>query len=193
MDNLNDIRAVWRSARVDNLPDVQEIKAVIHRYRRRRMWRRAGLVAAAVLVSCLLCLHLFRYTGPSVLDRLPDILALALWGFLLVQNGRSFRRAYRMRDYNNKDFLAYLDRSQAANIRYYKSTLLIALAVGSVGQLLLVYNEFHQSLVPCLIAYVVTVAFLLYIWLVFRPRQFRKKMRRFETLRARMEKISGQL
>lgn len=193
MDDLNDIKAIWHSADVESLPTAGEIREMIRQFRSRRLRRKAAFIVLAVSVSLLLLGLLVFERSLAPVTRITDGLILFLWLFLLSKNINSFRRAQRMKDYSNKDFLAYLDRTRQGHIRYYKRTLIVLLSVASVAMLLYAYDLVRQALVPATVAYGFTVASLLYVWLYLRPRQFRKKLRKFEALRARVEKISEQL
>jgi hypothetical protein len=199
MDNLNDIRDlndikdIWRSAKVDGLPTTDEIRAIIRRYRSQKLRKKAGFIALAALASVLMFSLLVSHRSKPLVTRIGDIIFLSSWLFLLISNMRSFRRAYRLKDHSNKAFLQYLERGQQGQIRYYKRTLVFFLAINSAGLLLYLYDMVHQSLALSVIGYGLTVLYLLFVWLFLRPWSFRRKQKKFDLLREKLDKISRQL
>ena len=184
MDNFDDIKGLWQSAGAADLPEPGEIRDKVRRYRRRMLWRKGSLMTLAVLASVMLALLLFVSPQPPVRYAANGVF-LCSWLFLLVSGFRSFRRAQRVKDQDNKAFLRYLEEGQAGRIRYYKYTLPVILSFNSAA--LLLYTPLSMA------GYAVLIAYLLLLWFVVRPRQFKKKQRHYEALREKLERISQQL
>jgi hypothetical protein len=184
MDNFDDIKGIWHSASVEDLPAPGEIQDLIRRYRSRMKKRKVRLMVAAVFVSMVMVVVLM-IRPQSPVRYAANAIILFNWLFTLVSSYRSYRRAQRVEDQDNRAFLQYLEEGQRGRIRYYKYTLPVLLSLNSLA--LLVYTPLP------VVGYVLLVAYLLVVWLVIIPRQFKKKQRHYEALREKLERISQQL
>jgi hypothetical protein len=193
MDNLNDIKTIWHSAKVDGLPTSDEIRGIIRQYHRQRLIRKGGsIVAAVILLGVMIGVVLF-YPSVLLVTRLGEGCIFIAIAIIVTANAGSLVRAYGFKNLNNKAFLQYLERAQQGHIRFYKRTQVIALVFNSVGLLLYLFELVYKSLIAFVIAYGLTVLYLLLMWLVVRPWFFQRKKRKFDKLREKVEKIIKQL
>ena len=105
---------------------------------------------------------------------------------------RSLGRLYRVRDMNNKEFIAYLEQVQRNRIYYYKNTQVLGMALVGSGLLLYIYEEFSQHVAWCIVAYVLVVSWLAVNWFVIRPRAYWRNARKLEETIEKMVNISRQ-
>jgi hypothetical protein len=193
MDNLNDIKTIWRSANVDGLPTSQEMKGVVRKYRRQKLAKKAGTIMVTLFLLALMIGVVLFYPSVLLTTRIGEGCMLIAIVILVVNNTRSLARVYRLRNLSNKAFLEYLDLAQRGHIRFYKRTQVVGLGLISIGLLLYLFELVYKSLVAFLVAYGLTAVYLLVMWFVVRPRFFQRKKRKFDTLREKAEKIAGQL
>jgi hypothetical protein len=193
MDDLNDIKAIWHSAKVDGLPTSDEIRQIVRKYRRQKLTGKAVAVAVALALLGVVAGAVFFY--PSVLPstRWGEACILVAIAILVANNTRSLFRVYGLKNLSNKEFLQYLELAQQGHIRFYKRTQVVGLAFNSVGLLLYLYEFVHKSLTASVIVYGLTVLYLLAVWLILRPRLYQRRKKKFDALRERVDKISGQL
>jgi hypothetical protein len=111
----------------------------------------------------------------------------------LATNLRSIGRFYRFQDYNNKEFIGFLEQTRLNRVRYYKKTQVIGLSFGSIGLALYQVETIRTNLVAGLVIYLFSGLLLGTTWLYIRPRSYKKQKAKLEETISRLKKLADQL
>jgi hypothetical protein len=193
MDNLNDIKTIWLSAETDNLPTSAEVVDMAKQYRNKGLRKKILLIVSAILLTALEVLVIFIYKSTMLTTRLGEGFIIAAGLVLVSTNIRSIGRFYRFTDYNNNEFIQFLEQTRLNQLRYHKKTQVIGLSLSSVGLLLYLFETAYEKPLAGLIMYLVMGGFLLAMWFYIRPRNYRKQKQKLDEKIARLEKIANQI
>jgi len=192
MDNLDDLKALWLSAKTDSLPQPEEMLRIIKKFRDGKIRRKVIIIIISLLCSCIMIWGIFFDGFTMWSTYLGDVLMVTSCGILAVTNIRSIRRFYALKDANNIEFVQFIERTRQNQIYFYKKTQVIAMGVTSIGLLLYWYEFVHHNLTLTIVIYSATVVYLAVMWFVVRPRVFKKNARKLNEMLERLEKISKQ-
>jgi hypothetical protein len=193
MDNLDDLKALWRTAKTDSLPSSKEMRQLVSKFRHQKL-RSKWLV---IVSSCLLALVIisiliitdFKMATTYIGGGLMAISAL----LLAATNIKSLKRFYQLEDCSNLEFLAFIEQTRQNQIYYYKKTMGIIVSVCVVGWLLYFYEFAYQHPLWLTGIYASILVYLAIMWFVVRPRSFKKDQAKLNATQQRLENISNQL
>lgn len=194
MDNLDDLKAIWHTARTDSLPSSKEMLQFIGTFRRQKLRTKWLTILFSSIFSCLIIAVLFLMDFQLTTTYIGGAL-IALGGFLIaLTNLRSLKRFSQLQDCTNLEFLEFIEQTRQNQIYYHKITMARVLLLCFVGWLLYLYEPVHQQ--PLWLIGVCYAAALIYVsilWFVVRPRAFKKDAEKLEATKSRLESISKQL
>jgi hypothetical protein len=193
MDNLNDLKKIWRTADTSSLPNSNEIMRMGKKYRNKGLAKKIFLIAAALLLSVLMVIVLFIYKPTMLSTRIGAGFMIIALSILVYTNIRSIGRFYYFRDYNNKEFIAFLEQTRLNQIYFYKKTQVISLSFSSIGLLFYLFETAYQHPIAGLIIYLISGLFLSINWLVTRPRTFKRQSEKLNETLKKLERISNQI
>lgn len=192
MDNLNDLKKLWLTANTDSLPDSKEMVNTIKKYRNKKIINKAALITAAALLAGFMVLVAFMYHSTMLTTRIGEAFFIISCIILIVTNTNSLKRMYRLKNCTNKEFVQHLEQATQNRIFYYKKTQVAGLLFNSAGLLLYMYELVYGNLILCVVAYTVMIIYLLIIWLVVRPRVYKRQSKKFIEKIQRMKLLSNQ-
>jgi len=192
MDNLDDLKALWLSAKTDSLPQPDEMLRIIKKFRDGKIRRKVIIIVIALLCSCIMIWGMVFDGFTMWSTYLGSVLMVSSCAILAVTNIRSIKRFYALKDVNNIEFVQFIERTRQNQIYFYKKTQVIAMSVTSIGLLLYWYELVHRNFTLTIIIYSATVVYLAVMWFVVRPRIFKKNARKLTEMLERLEKISKQ-
>lgn len=194
MDNLDDLKAIWHTARTDSLPSSKEMLQFIGTFRRQKLRTKWLTILFSSIFSCLIIAVLFLMDFQLTATYIGGAL-IALGGFLIaLTNLRSLKRFNQLQDCTNLEFLEFIEQTRQNQIYYHKVTMTRVLLLCFVGWLLYLYEPVRQQ--PLWLVGVYYAAALIYVsvhWFVVRPRAFKKDAEKLEATKSRLESISKQL
>ncbi|MVN22851.1 hypothetical protein [Mucilaginibacter arboris] len=193
MDNLNDLKAIWHSAKTDSLPTSVEMEQIIKKFRNQKLRNKWLTIVVSCLISVLMIVVLFIVPFKLLVTYLGGGLIATSSVLLAATNIKSLKRFYQLDDYSNLDFLAFIEQTRQNQIFYYKKTMVIIMLLCSVGLLLYLYELTYQHLFWFISTYAAILVYLLIMWFIVRPRSFKKGTEKLNATRQRLEKISNQL
>jgi membrane protein YdbS with pleckstrin-like domain len=193
MDNLNDLKAIWLTAKTDNLPTSNEMVRLVKKFRNQRIFKKLAVIVMALVLAALMVTVGFIYKSTLITTRLGEAFMIIACGILATSNIKSLRRFYDLKDCSNKEFITFLEQTRLNQIRFYKKTQVIALLFCSSGLLLYIYEMVYQNTALLILNYAVTIAYVLVLTLVVRPRVYKREAKKLQETRDRLEKISNQL
>ena len=193
MDNLNDLKMIWLTADTRSLPGSNDIVIMAKKYRIEKLVKKLGLITAGVVLTGIEVLVVFIYKSTLFTTRIGEACIIIAGAVLVATNTNSIGRFYRFNDFSNKEFLEFLEQTRLNQVYYYKKTQVAALIFCSAGLLCYPFETIYKYTVWAIVAYCFIIIYLLVLWLVVRPRAFRKQTRKLNETINRLEKLSKQL
>jgi len=193
MDNLNDIRALWLTAKTDGLPSSDEMVRIVKKFRNQRLRRKLGIIFTALVCAAMMVATMFVYKSTMITTRIGEVLTIIACGVLVFTNTRSMKRFIDLKDCSNKEFIEFLEQTRRNQVYYYKKTQVLGMGLSSLGLLLYLYETASIGTVAFIITYTIAITWTVILWLVIRPRSFKKQSRKLDETLRKLEKISKQL
>ncbi len=193
MDNLNDIKALWLTAKTDSLPSSDEMLRIVKKFRNNRLRKKLTIIFVALVCAAIEVAAMFVYKSTMITTRIGEVLIIIACGVLVFTNTRSMKRFIDLKDCSNKEFIEFLEQTRRNQVYYYKKTQVLGMGLSSLGLLLYLYETASISTVAFIITYAIAITWTLVLWLVIRPRSFKKQSRKLDETLKKLEKISKQL
>ena len=193
MDNLNDLKAIWLTAKTDSLPDSHEMVQIVRKFRNKKLLKIGALVLAAIFLTVLMVWVMFVYKSVMLTTRIGEVCMLVACIILIATNLNSLIRFYRLKECSNKEFIKFLEQTRVRQQFYYQKTQVVAMVFCATGLLVYLYEGVYQNMLLCISAYSVTVIYLAVMWFVVRPRVFKKDGRKIAGQIAKLESIAKQI
>jgi len=192
MDNLDNLKSIWLSAKTDSLPQPGEMLRMVKKFRNQRIRKKIIIIVIAISCSCIMLWGMFFDGAKMLTTYIGDVLMITSCVILAVTNIRSIKRFYSLKDSNNAEFVLFIERTRQNQLYFYKKTQVIAMGITSIGLLLYWYEFVHRKPTLTIIIYSATIVYLAVMWFVVRPRVFKKNARKLNEMLERLEKISKQ-
>lgn len=193
MDNLNDLKAIWLTAKTDALPGSAEMSRIVKKHRNQKLLKTAGLILGALLLVAAMLGVVFEYRSTMITTRIGEALIIAAGIILIITNLSTLSRFYKLTPCSNREFIQFLEHTRVRRLFYYKWTQAIALSFCSAGLLFYIYEGVHQQTGLFVSSYAAVVLYLSVMWLYVRPRVFKKQWDKLSATIEQLEKISKQL
>jgi hypothetical protein len=193
MDNLTNLKAIWHTAKTDRLPTSAQMLQLIQKFRSQRLKKKWTVIIVANLLTVLMIVTMFYYHPKLITTRIGQVLITVGCAWLAFSNIKSIKRFYQLNDCSNAEFLAFIEQTRQNQIYFYKKTQVLIMLLSSVGLLLYLYELASRHPGGLVIAYSLSAVYLAIIWLIVRPRTFRKNEEKLNAIRAHLNKISKQL
>jgi hypothetical protein len=193
MNNLDDLKSLWHTAKTDSLPTAKEMMQLIRKFRNQKLRSKwlviiSSLVLGGLITGVMFYVHfkLFTtYVGSGLMAFSSLVLAM--------DKMMSIKRFYQLDDHSNIDFLAFIEQTRKNQVYYYTQTMVTVVFLCSVGLLLYVYELTYQHPLWCIGAYSFIAVYYAILWFVIRPRAFRRDAEKLDATRRRIESILNQL
>ncbi|WP_342645621.1 hypothetical protein [Mucilaginibacter sp. CSA2-8R] len=193
MDNLTNLKAIWHSAKTDGLPTSVEMLQLIKKFRSQRLRKKWLVIIVASVLTVLMVITMFYYHPKMITTRIGQVLITISCACLAFTNIKSIRRFYQLNDCSNAEFLAFIEQTRQNQIYFYKKTQVAIMLLSSVGLLLYLYESASKYPGGLMIAYSLGALYLAIIWLLVRPRTFKKNAEKLNAVKMHLYKISKQL
>jgi amino acid transporter len=193
MDNLNDLKTIWHTAKTDSLPGSDEMVRTIKKFRSQKLLKIALLVVVAILLVAIMVLVMFTYRSTMLTTRLGEIGIVIAGLILIITNINSLIRFYKLKDSSNKDFIGFLEHTRKRRLFYHKKTQVVALTFCSLGLALYIFEAVYKDTLLCIVSYSLLGAYIAALWLIIRPRLFKKQAKKLDEEIKRIETIAKQI
>jgi len=193
MNNLDELRQIWRNTDTSSLPASADIILLVGKYRNKTLRKKFFLIVVAIILASLMFGAMARYDSAMLSTRIGEWLLIIAAAMLAWTNARSLPRFYRLENNTNRDFLLFLEKTRQNQHYFFRRTQVIALACCSAGLLLYMFELVHKNTNLTIIVYAALVVYLLLIWTVLRPRMFRKQSAKLNGLITKTESLLNQL
>ena len=193
MDNLNDLKAIWLTAKTDDLPGSKEMLRIVKKFRNERLRKKLLIIFVALFAIAMMVVTIFVVRSTMITTILGEAFTIMAALILVFTNTRSMKRFIDLKDCSNKEFIEFLEQTRRNQIYYYKKTQVAGMALSSVGLLLYIYEQVYRSLLLSVIFYSITIIWILFLWLYLRPRSFKKQAIKLNATMEKLRKISDQI
>jgi len=193
MDNLDDLKAIWHTAKTDSLPNSNEMLRLIRKFRNQKLRSKWLSIITSLLISMLITTVLFIVHFKLISTYIGGTLMVVSGLLLVASNIRSLKRFYQLEDCSNLEFLAFIEQTRKNQIRYYNRTMIWIVIICSIGWVLYLYEITYQNPLVCFAVYSVIVIYLAVMWFIVRPRSFKRDAEKLNSMQQRLEKILRQL
>src|SRR4051812_8387927 len=120
MDNLNELKAIWQTAKTDELPTTVEMVKMARNFRYQKL-RNKILSIVVGLASAAIMLAFFFNTSKLAASTIAGMLfTLGACTVLVYTNARSIKRFIHLKNYSNKEFIQFLEQTKRNQLYYYK-------------------------------------------------------------------------
>ena len=189
MEELNDLKDLWLTAKVDSLPNADEALKIVKRHRFKMIVKKAATILMLLLMTILM-LYIVLY-GPKMLTTRIGELGFFIGIFvLIVSNTNSLRRAFNQINRTNQEFIEYLKQAQHGRVYFYEKIQPILFLVMSLSLFLIVYELVYKKLVLMLIVYLLLTIYVVVMWIIVRPRIIKKRTKQLKEIIDRLESLS---
>jgi TRAP-type uncharacterized transport system fused permease subunit len=193
MNNLDDLRAIWHTAKTDSLPTSKEMLKLVKKFRSQKLRNKWLVIIVSVLIAGLVLFVLCTTHFKLLSTYIGGGLAIASVLLLAATNIRSLKRFYELDNCSNLEFLAFIEQTRQNQIYYYKRTMVIIMVLYSAGWMLYMYEPVYKHPTWLFGVYFAMLIYLALMWFIVRPRFFKKNAAKLNEMRQRLESISQQL
>jgi hypothetical protein len=193
MDNLNDLKAIWLTAKTDSLPDSHEMVQIVRKFRNKKLLKICAMVLASVFFTVAMIWVVFVYKSIMITTRIGEGCMLVACIILIIANLSSLVRFYNLKECSNKDFIKFLQRTRVRQQFYYDKTQVVAMVFCFTGIMVYMYEGVYRNTPLCIGVYVGTVIYFAIIWFVVRPRVFKKSGKKIAEQIEKLHNISKQI
>jgi len=193
MDNLDDLKAIWHTAKTDSLPSSNEMLRLIRKFRNQKLRSKWLSIITSLLISMLITTVLFIVHFKLISTYIGGALMVVSGLLLAASNIRSLKRFYQLENCSNLEFIAFIEQTRKNQIRYYNRTMIWIVIICSIGWVLYLYEITYRHPLICFVVYLAIIIYLAVMWFVVRPRAFKRDADKLNVMQQRMEKILKQL
>jgi Flp pilus assembly protein TadB len=193
MDNLDELKAIWHTAKTDELPAPEAMLQLVRQFRAGKLRKKWLVIACALalagLMAAVLILGHFRllttYIGGTLIGASSLVLAAT--------NMRSLRRFYQLDNCSNLEFLAFIERTRQNQRYYYQKTMVLIMLLCTAGLLLYLYEPALKHPLWTGGIYIATLGYLAIMWFTVRPRTFTRDTAKLDAMQQHLANLTKQL
>jgi len=193
MDNLDDLKVIWHTAKTDSLPSSNEMLLLIRKFRNQKLRSKWLSIITSLMISMLITTVLFFVHFKLVSTYIGGVMMVVSGLLLAATNIRSLKRFYKLEDCSNLEFLGFIEQTRKNQILYYNKTMIWIVIICSIGWVLYLYEITYQNPMVCFAVYSVIFIYLAVMWFIVRPRSFKRDAEKLNSMQQRLEKILKQL
>ncbi|MFZ4927834.1 hypothetical protein [Chryseobacterium sp. Mn2064] len=192
MDDFEKIKEIWLSERNVLLPDSEEIKSSVKRYKSSKKRNMYLLAAAAVLIwVIIICVIVFgkadHYT--RIIGEVFIFLGISIMVFIKI---RSLNKVNTTEFATNQDFLNHLKKSTLKESKVNGFQMSAFVLMGG-GYAFYIYKDVSDNDLLMIFSYSALIIFLLLMYFVFRPFAERASKKKIKRLLDNIDMINSQI
>ncbi|MGY3212826.1 hypothetical protein [Mucilaginibacter sp. HD30] len=193
MDNLNELKAIWQTAKTEELPTTAEMITLAKKFRYQKLRNKVLSIVVGVM-AIFLMLTFFVTTPQLATTTIAGMIFTVITCIILIYtNARSIKRFIDLKDYSNKEFIRFLEQTRRNQLYYYKYTQVAGLLFSSIGLLLFLYEFVQKSNALSAAFYTIAVGWPLFMCFYLRPRNFKKQSAKLNDMLTSLKKVNDQL
>jgi len=186
MEDLTEIKNIWRTADVGALPGADEAVRLIKLYRFKMIFKKAATILMLLIMTALMLYAVF-YGFKMLTTRLGE-LGFFIGIFVLVaSNANSLRRAFNQTNRTNREFIEYLKQAQRGRVYFYEKLQPILFLIMSLSLFLIVFELVYKNLVLTLVVYSILSIYVAVMWFFVRPKIIEKRTKQLKETIEKLE------
>lgn len=193
MDNLNELRTIWKTANTGSLPVSGEMLSMVKRFRNEKIRNKISLIVASSLLLIFFVVNWFFMSPHLITTTIGTAMEACSVAIVAITNIRSIGRFNRLNDCTNKEFILFLEQTRRNQLFYFEKTQVACISLASAGLLLYLYEAARQDTLLLVIVYTVSFACIGFLWFYLRPVKFKKQIAKTNDMIENLKKISDQL
>ncbi|CAN5179362.1 hypothetical protein BH09BAC6_BH09BAC6_25200 [soil metagenome] len=193
MDNLNELKAIWHTAKTEELPPSAEMLRRVKTFRNQKLRHKVMSIIAGSASFCLMVVLWATHPGMLPATKMAMIFTLAAAVVMVTTNVRSIKRFIQLKDCSNKEFIQFLEKTRRNQLYFYKYTQVTGLALSCAAILCYLYESARLNAVIAIVIDALCLAAILFLWFYIRPRNFKRQSAKLDALMRELEKIANQL
>jgi hypothetical protein len=193
MDSFDDIREIWATAKTSELPNLNEVLKTIKGHQVKHKLKSIAVIIATLFLVMVMIWVVFFYKSSMLTTRIGEGCFFIAMFILIGANVTSLRRAAKVKNCTNEEYVRYLKTEQIQLATFIKKTQAIGFAIVSIGLLLYVFEFVYKNNFSILLSYLIVTLYILLAWFVIRPIATRKKTKRLNETIEKLEKLANQL
>ena len=189
MEDLADIKDLWQTAKVSELPNAEEAVRIIKSYRFNMIVKKSLMILLLALMILLLVYVVFY--GPKMLTtRIGEAGFFTGIIILFISNTNSLRRASNQINRSNQEFIEYLKQTQRGRIFFYEKVQPIIFLGISLSLLLYAFELVYNNLVLTFVIYSLLIIYMAVMWYIVRPRIIKKRTKQLKETIEKLESLT---
>lgn len=192
MDNLNDLKAIWHTAKLNGLPDSEEMVSMIKAYRNKTLRKLLFIILSASAMVLLMLFAGYAYQFKFLSSKIGEGLIIFSGLILIATNLNSLNRFYKLKVCSNKEYLAFLEQTRLRQLFYFKYTQVAGLVFSFTGLILYLYELVYKNIMLMSVSYLLLVIYFVAIFFYFRPKTHKKGAAKLHAELEQARRISKQ-
>jgi hypothetical protein len=193
MDNLDDLKQIWLTADMADLPSLPGIIKSAKKYRFVRLLKTFAVLFLVLFLIGAMCWVLYSYRSHFISTRVGEAFMFIAMFILLSANIRSLKRISNFKNYSNSEFLSFLKKEKLNLLQFQKTTQKIGFAFASIGLLFYLYEGVFDNIFTMVISYIALLVWCAFMWFILRPLAMKRKTKKLTELILKIEAYSKQL
>lgn len=193
MDNFDDLKTLWHTAKTDTLPTSKEMLTLISTFRNEKLRNKWFMISSCLLFSSLIIALLFFVSFRLTTTYIGGGLMVISGLLVAIKNIRSLERFKQLDNCSNLEFIKFIEQTRQNQNYYYKKTMVRVVVLCSVGWLMYLYEFISKYPIWIFAIYSVAIIYLAVLWFIIRPRSFNKDAAKLVATREKLETILNQL
>ena len=193
MDNLNDLKAIWLTAKTDSLPASGEMLRMAKKFRNDKVRKKLMLISISILLSTIMVFGAIYNDLTMISTRIGEACLIVTCILLAFTNIRSLKRFINFKDFTNKEFIDFMEQTRRNQLYYYQKTQVAGMGISSIGLLFYFYELVYKDTVWIMVTYTAALLYLAFMWFYIRPRNFRRQNQKMDETMRKLHDISNQI
>src|ERR1700759_1349011 len=101
MDNLNDLKAIWLTAKTDDLPGSKEMLRIVKKFRNERLRKKLFIIFTALVVLAMMVVTIIIVRSTMITTILGETFTIMACIILAFTNIKSMKRFIDLKDCSN--------------------------------------------------------------------------------------------
>lgn len=193
MENLIDLKSLWKNTATDSLPDSTEMIKTIKKYRNKQVQKFTWLVTLALLLCVMMAFILFTFQNIQPLTITGGLLIILAGLIMVVTNLNSLQRFYKFEVCSNREYLAFLQKTHLRQRFFYNYTQPAVFFLTVLGMFLYSFPKLKSNFSFTAGTLILLGVYFIIIWFYVRPLMYKKGRKKLDSQVAEVKRISKQL
>ncbi len=193
MESFTEIKSLWQTDELDDLPLMVEIEKVIRQYVKKSKRNNTIVILslAGILTVSALLIRFADYNLWSTYSGMIIFMAIALYMILL-----KTRRQNKLADLetlSNNDFLSSLEKEEKQTCHGKSKNQTLLFIIWAIGFSFYIYEFIAHSIGQLLLGYGMLTILILSSWFIYRPYMARRYYQNIQKTVEHIHKLKSQI